>query len=78
MVQQGEFDSVIVAFQEDVVRIEFAVDDTAGVQVARRLRHLPRDADGRSHPAQIDNNIEPTCCAVVNFFPSQGENEKKD
>lgn len=49
MIEKRQFDPVVVPFQEDVVRIQFAVHDPAGVQVTRRLRHLSGNADGGPH-----------------------------
>lgn len=50
VIEQWKLHPVIVAFQKNVVRIEFAVNDPAGVQVTGRLRHLPWNTDSRSHP----------------------------
>ena len=40
----------MIPFEEDIVRAELAMNDAPGVEVPRRLRHLPRDAHGRPHP----------------------------
>lgn len=53
VIEQGQFNSVIVAFEEDVVRIELAVNDAAGVQITRRLRHLSRNTNSRTHPVHF-------------------------
>lgn len=51
VIEERQFHAVVVAVEENVVRIQFAVDDAPGVQVTSRLSYLARYTHASPHPS---------------------------